>query len=144
MWRCSDRTSCLRDSRVSAKGSVVVSLASHPLQALVRRPYDCHCFDSSCRSKSADAATPASSAQKAELMLRIANGVTATMNATRAPKRSGPEKLFSNESCNAPRIARPASAKTYDLGSTPTSAAIVVPAKAISNVSNAEMTTPQY
>ena len=112
--------------------------------ACCQRPYDCHCFDSSWRSKSADAATPASSAQKAELMPRIANGVTATMNATR--RQSGAARR--NSSLTNPAVRRgsrrPASAKTYDRGSTPTSAAMVVPAKAMSNVSNAEITTPQY
>src|SRR5262245_30506046 len=113
-------------------------------ETLARRPYARHCFNSSWRSKSADAASPASNAQNAELMPRAENGVIATINATKAPKRRDPEKLFSNESCNAPRIARPASAKMYDLGSTLTSAAIDVPAKAMSKVSTAEMTTPQY
>src|SRR5688572_26115968 len=100
---------------------------------------------SSCfLSASADASMPAKIAQNAELTPRMANGVAATMNATSAPNRIFPPNAFSSASWSDARIATPARASTYDLGSTFSSEATGVDANASTIVSAAEITAAQY
>jgi hypothetical protein len=65
--------------------------------------------------------SPTTTAQNADVMPRIENGVAATPNATSAENRSVAPNAFSKASCSADNTARPASATTYAYGTTPIS-----------------------
>jgi hypothetical protein len=83
-----------------------------------------------------EAAIPANTAQKAEVIPNIENGVAATASAIKAPNRNLPLKPASKALCSDDRIAKPARVMTKVRGNTVISD-VNVPAPSAMNTVNA-------